>query len=139
MRAVLQAKERRTLAEVLPYACQLFPDDETLRLACILAVSRNTFADLRDKLERERTFSSNDIERLAALERSYVDAHQTFFDALPSRQQVLYGSPLFPKVLYTLEYSRAFTEFNCTSIFDTGAFYAVKNVNTTLTKTVQCC
>ena len=101
--------------------CQLYPDDDTLRLVCILAIARNKFADLRDKMERERTFSGNDVERLAALERSYVAGHQVFYDALSSRMQALYGSVLFPKVLYTLEYSRAFTEFDCTSIFDTCA------------------
>ena len=81
-------------------------------------------------MERERVFSGNDVERLAALERSYVACHQDFYDALPPRMQVLYGSPLFPKVIYTLEYSRAFAEFDCTSIFDTGALtIRYNNVN----------
>ena len=118
----MQAKERRTLAEVLPVLCQLYPDDECLQLVCTLAVVRNKFADFRDKMERERTFSSNDIARLAALERCYVDAIRDFHDGLSPRMQKLFGSPLFPKAIYTLEYSRAFAEFGCISVFDTGVF-----------------
>ena len=97
----MQAKERRTVAEVLPFLCQLYPDDECLQLVCTLAVVRNNFADFRDKMERERTFSRNYITRLAALERCYVDAIRDFHDGLSPRMQKLFGSPLFPKAIYS--------------------------------------
>ena len=79
--ACVQAKERRTLAEVLPFLCQLYPDDECLQLVCTLALVRNKFADFRDKMERERTFLSNDVARLAALVR---------LDVLPEQATIVH-------------------------------------------------
>jgi hypothetical protein len=42
-------------------------------------------ADLRDKMERSRRFTGEDIERLAALERAYLQGLSQFWESLPTR------------------------------------------------------
>jgi hypothetical protein len=59
--AKTSAKERRTLAEVTPYLAALDPQSGVLMGAAKLAVLRNQFADMRDRLERDRNFTKEDL------------------------------------------------------------------------------
>ena len=121
--AKVSAKERRTLAEVTPYLCTLFPTDNILLAAAELSVLRSSFADFRDKLERERNFTDANLKELSVLEMKYVHGHSVFYDSLPRDLQRRFGSSGgTPKVLNTLEYSRCFRRFGTTSLPDTCEF-----------------
>ena len=77
-------------------------------------------ADYRDKLERERQFGDDELERLASLERSLVSALGDFHEALPEGLKRLYGNAGTPKLINFLEYSRTFHHYHCINLLDTG-------------------
>jgi len=120
----MQGKERRTLAEVLPYLCELWPADRTCQFISELAKKRNAMADLRDQFERLRRFTAGDLERLAALERQYLVGLREFHSSLAPRLQELYGNPGTPKSIHILEYSRVFKRLHSISFHDTCPFEA---------------
>jgi hypothetical protein len=56
-----------------------------MQLISRLAQTRNAMADFRDKLERNRRFTGQDVERLAALERRYLVGLRQFHESLSPR------------------------------------------------------
>jgi hypothetical protein len=66
-----------------------------MQLISELAKKRNGMADLRDKLERVRHFKDHDLERLAALERQYLDGLRHFHESLPPRHAHMHALFVF--------------------------------------------
>jgi hypothetical protein len=111
------------------YTRARFPADTVLQSVCQLVVVRSRMADFRDRLERDRLFTSVELNQLAGLERAYVREIAAFYDNLPRSKQKLYGAAAgTPKTINSLQYSRVFERFGCISVFDTGEFKHCLNV-----------